>query len=66
MKKKYNIYRDLGCSQEDHLPNCSHFGENGLYLSDHAKGCPAGREAPCTCNPKARKKLPSPENKNNR
>lgn len=50
-----NIYRDVGCSQEDHLPNCSHFGESGLYLSEHAKDCPGGRTEPCICNPKARK-----------
>jgi hypothetical protein len=55
MSRKYNPYRDVGCSQEDHLPNCGHFGMSGLYLSDHAPDCPTDKFEPCTCNPKARK-----------
>jgi hypothetical protein len=55
-----NIYRDVGCSQEDHLPNCSHFGESGSYLSEHSKECErktdGGRNAPCICNPRAKLK----------
>jgi hypothetical protein len=50
----YNIYRDLGCSQEDHLPNCGHFGYTGEYLSRHAEGCPTLKDQPCNCNPNAR------------
>ena len=46
----------IGCSQEDHIPNCSHFGMSGAYLSEHAKGCEEGRTGPCTCNPTARTK----------
>lgn len=56
MTKKLNMYRDVGCSQEDHLPNCSHFGMTGVYLSPHAADCPGGYEEPCICNPKAREK----------
>lgn len=56
-----NIYRDVGCSQEDHLPNCSHFGFNGEYLSAHAEWCSGGEYSPCTCNPKARRKATTPE-----
>lgn len=54
-----NLYRDVGCSQEDHLPNCSHFGESGAYLSEHSAECKkqtgGGTKAGCICNPKARK-----------
>lgn len=54
-----NIYRDVGCSQEQHLPNCSHFGYAGTYLSSHAEECEkktnGGRDAPCICNPKVRR-----------
>lgn len=47
---------DYGCSQEDHIPNCGHFGFSGTYLSDHAPECPAATwDALCECNPKARK-----------
>lgn len=64
MADTYNIYRDLGCSQEDHLPNCSHFGKSGLYLSEHAEDCPWGMKprqyAACTCNPKARRAAQQP------
>jgi hypothetical protein len=53
-----NLYKDIGCSQEDHLRDCSHFGYSGLYLSDHADYCIAysdgGRKNPCICNPSAR------------
>ena len=53
-------YRDLGCSQEDHIQNCSHFGYSGAYLSEHTPECEketgGGRKAPCICNPEARKK----------
>jgi hypothetical protein len=52
--KKYNVYHTLGCSQEDHLANCGHFGYSGEYLSSHSKGCPAGDTGPCICNPTAR------------
>lgn len=56
--KEFNIYRDVGCSQEDHLPNCGHFGYTGTYLSEHLKTCPQrkGKNQPCNCNPKAREK----------
>ena len=54
--KRNNVYRDLGCSQEDHLPNCSHFGFTGGYLSDHADWCEGGYTKPCICNPEARAK----------
>ena len=49
--------RDIGCSQEDHIPNCAHFGYSGGYLSDHLKTCPCFRsnKAECNCNPTARK-----------
>lgn len=60
MKKRSNIYRDVGCSQEDHLPNCSHFGMTGKYLSEHSVQCKrktkGGVNAPCICNPTARAK----------
>lgn len=49
-----NLYRDVGCSQEDHLPNCSHIGFAGTYLSDHATWCNGGRTEACICNPTAR------------
>lgn len=58
-----NIYRDVGCSQEQHLPNCSHFGYTGKYLSEHLPTCPGGRNAPCNCNPKARKEAAERERK---
>lgn len=53
----YNVYRDLGCSQESHIPNCGHFGYAGTYLSEHLKTCPQfkGNTKPCNCNPMARK-----------
>lgn len=51
-----NIYKDVGCSQEDHLDNCSHFGYAGTYLSEHAADCEGGRTKPCTCNPQVRGK----------
>ncbi len=59
MGKEFNIYRDVGCSQEDHLKNCGHFGYSGLYLSDHLKTCPqyAANLEPCNCNPEARRAL---------
>lgn len=50
-----NIYKDVGCSQEQHLPNCSHFGMSGAYLSEHAPDCPWKKHQPCNCNPKARR-----------
>ena len=61
---KRNIYRDVGCSQEDHLPNCSHFGHSGAYLSPHSNECKkisgGGVTGPCICNPKARAKAEAP------
>lgn len=53
-----NLYKDVGCSQECHLPNCGHFGYVGTYLSEHADWCDweKYRDRPCTCNPEARKK----------
>jgi hypothetical protein len=54
--RAFNIYRDVGCSQEDHLANCSHFGYTGEYLSEHAPYCNGGRTQPCTCNPEQRAK----------
>lgn len=53
-----NLYRDIGCSQEDHLPNCGHFGYTGGYLSSHLNTFPQGQKKfePCNCNPKARAK----------
>ncbi len=49
-------YRDIGCSQEDHLPNCTHLGYSGGYLSEHLPTCPCfkSNKAECNCNPKAR------------
>ena len=51
-----NNYRSVGCSQEDHLPNCAHFGYCGGYLTPHAKTCPCNKsnKAECNCNPTAR------------
>lgn len=51
-----NLYKDIGCSQEDHLPNCGHFGFTGTYLSEHLADCPSKNYEPCNCNPKARSK----------
>lgn len=53
VKGKFNLYRDVGCSQEDHLPNCGHFGYSGMYLGSHLSTCPQdkGNTKPCNCNP---------------
>lgn len=47
-----------GCSQEDHIPNCGHFGQSGLYLSEHAKDCDNRKNSryECTCNPRRRRR----------
>jgi hypothetical protein len=52
-------HRDVGCSQEDHIPNCGHFGYSGVYLSDHLETCPCykSNKAECNCNPTARKSI---------
>lgn len=59
--REYNVYRDSGCSQEDHLPDCSHFGFTGGYLSEHAAWCEGGYTKPCICNPEARAKRAAAE-----
>jgi hypothetical protein len=48
--------RYVGCSQEDHLPNCSHFGYSGGYLTSHLETCPCHKSyrEECNCNPMAR------------
>lgn len=47
-----------GCSQEDHVPNCGHFGFSGEYLGRHLLDCFNEQDAryECSCNPKARSK----------
>lgn len=49
-----NLYKSIGCSQEDHLPNCGHFGQSESYLGRHAFDCPYKKYKPCDCNPNAR------------
>lgn len=45
-----------GCSQEDHVPNCGHFGYSGTYLGNHAPDCDHEQDCryECTCNPAQR------------
>jgi hypothetical protein len=45
-----------GCSQEQHVPNCGHFGESGAYLSLHSLDCDYRKNSryECTCSPKAK------------
>lgn len=57
MTRPYNCIKDIGCSQEDHLPDCGHYGYTGGYLSNHLPDCPSGNTGPCVCNPRARKRI---------
>lgn len=51
------ILSSCGCSQEQHLPNCGHFGHSGVYLSRHLPDCDNAKNSryQCTCNPTVRK-----------
>jgi hypothetical protein len=47
-----SMYKWPGCSQEDHLPLCMHFGRAGTYLSHHLPVCEAKNKntsGPCIC-----------------